>query len=189
MAEYAITITEKDILDAASYVNISTKESFTRAVAFLCLEPVEVQYDGEALPTMFRENKKLKAQYLMGVLATLLQKPFESEHLSTGEELTGCMAEAEYDQWASSHVMNQFERLKKTKDSEVVNKLFDLLYDYKAFELMLTGAIRDELEVRNDPFNRAMQWFSLTVADAAVKEAVGGELRDMLAKAKDDSNE
>jgi hypothetical protein len=187
MAEYAITITEKDIMDAGSYVNISTKEQYTRAVAYLCLEPVTVQVDdSETLPTMFRENKKIKAQYLMGMLATLLQRPFESEKLTTGEELTGCMAEADYDMWAGSHVMNQLERLKKTKDSELVNKLFDLLYDYKAFELMLTGAIRDELEVRNDPFNRAIQWFSLTAADAAVKEVIGGELRNMI---KGDSNE
>lgn len=190
MAEYAITITEQDIMDAVSYVDISSKEKYTRAVAFPCLEPVTVQYDdGNALPTMFRENKKIKAQYLMGLLATLLQRPFESETLSTGEELTGCMAEADYNLWASSHVMNQFERLKKTKNSEVVNKLFDLLYDYKAFELMLNGAIKDELEVRNDPLNRAAQWFSYTAADAAFKEAIGGELRNMISQAKGDTDE
>lgn len=173
MAEYAINITEKDILDASTYIGVSVKEQFVRAVAFLCLEPVEVQNDGDTYPLMFRENKKIKAQYLMGVLATLLKRPFESEKLKSGEELTGCMAEAEYDRWAQSHVMNQLERLKKAlKNSEAVNKLFDLLYEYKAFELMLTGAIKDELEVRNDVFNRAMQWFTLSAADAGVKEIV-----------------
>lgn len=175
MADYPITITEKDILGADSYIGISTKEVHTRAIAFACLEPVRVEMDddGNVLPTMFRENKKIKAQYLMGVLATLLKRPFESEKLKSGEELTGCMAEAEYDRWAQSHVMNQLERLKKAlKNSEAVNKLFDLLYEYKAIELMLTGAIKDELEVRNDPFNRAMQWFTLSAADAGVKEIV-----------------
>lgn len=189
MAEYAITITEQDILNAATYVGISTKENYVRAIAYICLEPVEVQYDGQALPTMFRENKKIKAQYLMGTLATLLQKGFESEHLTTGEELTGCMTEAEYDMWAGSHVMNQLERLKKGKNSEVVNRLFDLLYDYKAFEMMLTGAIKDELEVRNDPFNRAMEWFSLSAADAAVNEMVSGELRRIINNAKGETDE
>ena len=186
---YAITITEDDILNSASYVGIALKEQFTRAIAYLCLEPVNVEYDGQPLPTMFRENKKIKAQYLMGTLATLLQREYTTQKLASGEELSGCMDEAEYDDWASSHVMNQLERLKKTKNSEMVNKLFDMLYDYKAFEIMLNGAIKDELEARNDPLNRAMEWFSVSAADAAVKEAVSGELRDMITKAKDDSNE
>lgn len=185
MADYAVNITEQDVLDAVDYVEISVKEEFTRAIAFLCLEPVEVQNDGDALPTMFRENKKIKAQYLMGTLALMLRKGFDSQKLTTGEEMTGCMDEATYNAWASSHVMNQLERLKKCKNASVVNKLFDLLYDYKAIELMLTGAIRDELEVRNDPFNRAMQWFTLSAADAAVKEMVGGELREMLKQGKE----
>ena len=174
MADYPITITEKDILDASSYIGISTKEAFTRAIAFVCLEPVQVEVDddGNVLPTMFRENKKIKAQYMMGTLANLLGKRFESEKLQSGEELTGCMAETEYDLWAQSHVMNQLERLKKVKNTEVVNKLFDVLYEYKATEFMLTGAIKDELEIRNDPFNRAMQWFTLSAADAGVKEIV-----------------
>ena len=189
MAEYPINITEQDILDAASYIGISTKETFTRAIAFACLEPVNVQLDndGDTLPTMFRENKKIKAQYMMGTLATLLGKPFESEKLKSGEELTGCMSETEYDLWAQSHVMNQLERLKKVKNSEVVNKLFDVLYEYKAIELMLTGAIKDELEVRNDPFNRAMQWLTLSVADAGVKELVNIAMKQAVENEKGDS--
>lgn len=186
MADYAVKITEQDILNAASYITISVKEQFVRAIAFVCLEPVEVQNDDDVLPTMFRENKKIKAQYLMGTLALLLQKPFTPQKLTSGEELGGCMDEAEYDEWAASHVMNQLERLKKCKNSEVVNKLFDLLYEYKAIELMLTGAIRDELEVRNDIFNRAMQWFTLSAADAAVTEMVNSELKEVLKEAKGD---
>jgi hypothetical protein len=188
MAEYAINITEQDILNAAAYIDIGVKEEFTRAVAFACLEPVEVQNDGESLPTMFRENKKIKAQYLMGTLAILLQKPFEPQKLKSGEELSGCMSEADYNLWASSHVMNQLERLKKGKQGEVVNKLFDLLYDYKAIEMMLTGAIKDELEVRNDPFNRAMQFFSNSALQAAMDSMVDGELRKALDERKGEAD-
>ena len=188
MAEYAINITEQDIMDAVTYVGIGVKEEFTRAVAFMCLEPVEVQYEGAALPTMFRENKKIKAQYLMGTLATLQRKPFEVQKLRSGEELSGCMSEDEYNRWASSHVMNQLERMKKGKAGEVVNKLFDLLYDYKAFEMMLTGAIKDELEVRNDPFNRAMQFFSNSALQAAMDSLTDGELKKLLNDREGDSN-
>ena len=184
MADYPITITEQDILNAATYVPLSTKEKFTRAVAFLCCEPVEIRNDNDTFPMMFRENKKLKAQYLMGTLATLLGHSFSSEMLGESE-LTGCMAEAEYDAWASSHVMNQLERLKKGKNQAVVNRLFDLLYDYKAFEMMLNGAIRDELEERNDPFNRTMQWFTLSVADAGVRGLVGAAVKEAVAKGED----
>ena len=184
MAEYAIEITEQDILNAADYVDISVKESFTRAVAFICLEPVEVQNDNEPLPMMFRENKKIKAQYLMGTLAMLLQRSFTPQALKSGEILEGCMDEADYNLWASSHVMNQLERMKKSRDSKLVNKLFDMLYDYKAIELMLTGAIKDELEVRNDPFNRAMQYLSNASLQAALNSFTDGELKKLLEERK-----
>ena len=188
MADYAITITEQDVLNASSYIPISAKEKFTRAIAFLCLEPEEIKVDDTPLPVMFRENKKIKSQYLMGILAVLLGKGFTNEKLKpSGEEMGLCMEESEYDAWAASHVFNQLERLKKCKNAEVVNKLFDILYDYKAFEMMLTGAIRDELEARNDPINRALQWFTVSAADAAVKEMVGGELKDIIKNAKGDS--
>ena len=180
MADYAIEINEQDILNAASYIDIGVKESFTRAIAFLCLEPVEVQNDGETLPMMFRENKKIKAQYLMGTLAMLLQKSFTPQALKSGEVLEGCMDEADYNLWASSHVMNQLERMKKSRNGELVNKLFDVLYDYKAIEMMLTGAIKDELEVRNDPFNRAMQYFSNAALQSAINSFTDGELKKLL---------
>ena len=160
-------------MNSGSYIGIDVKERYARAVAQVCLEPVEVNTTDDSLPIMVRENRKLKAQYLMGTLATLLHRPYAAQKLANGDqEMTGCMDEAEYDAWAGSHVMNQLERLKKCKNSEVVNKLFDLLYEYKAIELLLNGAIRDELEVRNDPFNRAMEWFSVSAADAGVKTAV-----------------
>lgn len=187
MAEYPITITEQDVLNADTYIGIGIKEKFTRTVAVLCLEPVEVENDnGDILPTMVRENKKIKAQYLMGMLATLLHRDFATQRLKSGEELPMCMDEDDYDLWASSHVMNQLERLKKGKNSAAVNKLFDLLYDYKAFELMLTGAIRDELEVRNDLFNRAMRWFTLSVADAGVKDLVDVAMKQAVEERKTD---
>lgn len=191
MAEYAVTITEQDILNAETYVPISTKEVYSRNVASLCVEPVEIYNDeeGDTLPPMFRENKKLKAQYLMGTLAMLLKKPFTAQKLKSGEEMSGCMDEQEYDLWASCYVMNQLERMKKGKNSAAVNKLFDLLYEYKAIELMLSGAIRDELEERNDPFNRAMQWFTLTAADAGVKELVGMAVKEATQSLKEGSHE
>lgn len=192
MAEL-ITITEEDILGAQTYMPLAAKEMLTRAVAEFCIEPVEIKADEtETLPPMFRENRKLRHQFQMGILATLLHRDYamqkvKYQHSEDGEEhdLTWCMDEDEYDIWAESHVMNQLERLKKTKNSAVVNRLFDLLYDYKAIELMLTGAIRDALEEHNDLFNRAMQFFSVAATQAAMNSMVEGELRNLLKREED----
>lgn len=183
MAE-SITITIDDIKNAATYIDLTTKEELTRAIASMCIEPVEVKVDEtESLPTMFRENRKLRQQFQMGILASMLGRPYEQQPLRfAGSDethpLPWCMEEAEYDRWASSHVMNQLERLKKTADKALLNTIFDLLYDYKATELMLTGAIRDALEIRNDAFNRAMQYFFPSVVQTAMKSVVDGALRD-----------
>ena len=173
-----ITITINDVKNAATYMGLAIKEEMTRAIARMCIEPVEIKADeNESLPPMFRENRKLRQQFQMGILAAMLGKEYEQQAVriaGVDEEqlLPWCMDEAEYDRWAASHVMNQLERLKKAADKTALNTIFDLLYDYKAIEMMLTGAIRDELEAHNDPFNRAMQYFSV----AAVQSAMDGAL-------------
>ena len=76
--------------------------------------------------------------------------------------------------------MNQLERLKKAADKTALNTIFDLLYDYKAIEMMLTGAIRDELEAHNDPFNRAMQYFSVAAVQSAMDGALAVQFREFM---------
>ena len=183
MAGYKVVITEKDIENAVIYTALDGKEKLARNMARLCIEPVEVKADDDSpLPTMFRENRKLRHQFQMGVLAYLLGREYPTQMArivtkdgATETPLTMCMDEEAYDEWAGSHVMNQIERLKKTATKETVNKIFDFLYDYKAFEMMLSGSIRDELEILNDGFNRAMQYFSVQAVDAAIKTMVSGE--------------
>lgn len=184
MADERIEITAEDIKNAATYTPIQLKEVIARNIAALCIEPVEVDAgDGQMLPTMFRENRKLRQQYQMGILASLLGREFAVQKATirtdNGKEerdLAWCMDEDDFNKWAGSHVMNQLERLKKGKDSVVVNKVFDLLYDYKAIEMMLGGAIRDELEVHNDIFNRAMQYFSVAAVQSAMNSMMSSEL-------------
>ena len=53
---------------------------------------------------------------------------------------------------------------------------------------MLTGAIRDELEERNDVFNRTMQWFGLSAADAGVRELIGTVIREAAENGKVDAD-
>lgn len=192
MADERIEITAEDIRNAATYTPIQLKEVIARNVAALCIEPVEVDAgDGQVLPTMFRENRKLRQQYQMGILASLLGREFtvqkatiRTENGKEERELAWCMDEAEFNRWAESHVMNQLERLKKGKEPALVNKVFDLLYDYKAIEMMLGGAIRDELEVHNDVFNRAMQYFSVAAMQSAMNTMMDKELPKIMDELK-----
>lgn len=193
MAEkYEIVITPEDIAKATVYTDLEIKEILARGVAQLCVEPVEVvSEETEALPTMYRENRKLRAQFQMGILASLLGREYTQQtatvRTENGEEdrpLAWCMDGDDYRKWASSHVMNQLERLKKAKGADN-DRIFDFLYDYKAIEMMISGAIRDELEALNDPFNRAMRYLTLSVVDGAVKSAAGREMRELLKTAAD----
>ena len=54
--------------------------------------------------------------------------------------------------------------------------------------MMLTGAIKDELEVRNDPFIRAMQFFSIASLQAAMDSLADGELKKMLDERKSEAD-
>ena len=192
MAEYAIVITPEDIERATAYTDIAVKEALARGVAQLCVEPVNViSDDTEALPPMFRENRKLRAQFQMGILASLLGREYTQQSVIVrGEDsrekrpLAWCMDEDDYRKWASSHVMNQLERMKKAKGPDA-DRIFDFLYDYRAIEMMISGAIRDELEAQNDPFNRAMRFFTVSAVDGAVKGAMAKEIRDLLKNESD----
>lgn len=176
MAENTINLTAEDIDGAITYMPLAQKELLSRNIALFCLEPVEVKVGttggGEALPNRVRENRKLRQQYEMGLLAHYLQKPYPEQKViieHDEQELSFCMDEDEYDRWASSHIFNQLERLKKSKTSETANKVFDLLYDYKNLCGMLSWAIRDELDTRNDVFNRAAEYLVEMLAQDAMK--------------------
>lgn len=178
MAEYSVNITPEIVASAKSYVPVSEKQMVSRAVAFFCCEAV--QPDGgdsmaelPKLPLMVQENRKLRQQFQMGILADYLgaEYPFEVAEMTDPDgkkqesPLVHCMAEEEYDRWAASHVMNQMERLKKSKESGVADKVFDILYDYKNYENMISVAIRDYMDQMNNGFNRVAQYVSMFASE------------------------
>lgn len=191
-----IVITTEDIQRAESYMPVAMKEAAVRMMATLCIDEVAPgkERDGLPAPLFFRENRLHRQQFFMGVLAGYyLKKPYRMAKLrykdgkgeTRVEDLNYMMDTEELDIWAGSHVMNQLERIKKKRDG-CADKVYDLLYDLKGFENMLAGAIRDELERRNDPLRRMMELFGQAVsaealaalqknldgAKAAVKEAM-----------------
>lgn len=199
MAEYEIIITAEDIANAASYVPVAEKKRVSQGIAFFCCEAAaptapESLNGLPTLPFMVQEDRKLRQQFQMGLLADYLgiEYPVEVAVLpgAEGEDaeqpLTHCMAEEEYDRWAGSHVLNQLERLKKSKESGICDKVYDLLYDYKNYENMISVAIRDYMTIQNDPLNRAAEYiskFATEEATQAVMQALmqsKGELNEAL---------
>lgn len=174
----ALTITVDDVKQAASYLPAEKKLAMAELMVGLILEKQE-RNDGQsfAAPPVWRENRMKKQQFLMGVLATqYFGKSTELQVLryrgDDGEikdkPVPMFMSVDALNEWAGSHVMNQLERLKK-KHGEISDKLFDLLYDFRAFEQMLNGAIRDELEARNDPIDRISQVLTQQVSEEALR--------------------
>lgn len=173
-----IILTESDIEKASTYVPIDAKDRIARIVAAFCVEPTE---GADGIP-IYRENRKLRQMFLMGILAEMyLHRDYHLQKVQLGDngeeqDVRLLMLQAEYDEWAASHVINQLERLKKDKAKKVSNRVYDLLYDYKAFEGMIFGAVRDELEGRNDPLRRAATTL-FEVAPGIIKTTIA-ELRD-----------
>lgn len=111
-------------------------------------------------------------QFLMGILAEMyFGRSIKKQKVQIADEKgktvnreISCFMDADaYDEWAGSHVINQLERLKRSKTGlvphenateTVADKVFDILYDYRGFETMLAGAIRDLLAVKNDNCSR-----------------------------------
>ena len=174
-----VTITPEDIEKARTYMPIGHKAAVTELMAQLCVRYVENEAHGAdmQLPARAVEDRATRAQCLMGILAGwYFHKDFPTAGVSyRGEDgslvtkpIACCMDTATLDEWAGSHVINQLERLKKEK--KAANKVYDLLYDFRAFELMLNGAIRDELDKRNDPALRMSEMMAVQVSPEAMQQ-------------------
>ena len=110
MAEYEIVITAEDVKNASTYIPVAEKKSVCSAIAFFCSEAVAPEAGSSAaglpaLPFMVQEDRKLRQQFQMGLLADYLGREYPVEVAVLpgveGEEdetpLTHCMAEEEYD--------------------------------------------------------------------------------------------
>lgn len=173
---YSINLTEEDVLEAKTYTPIAHKEAMTRLMAQLCIERANEAEDTPWLGR-YRENRMRRQQFLMGVLAQwYLGKNIELSQWEAGEyasqTIPYCMSPAECDRWSGSHVLNQLERLKQSKEQGVKDQVYDLLSDFKLFENMLMGAIRDELERRNDSLGRVKELFEAELSPETLGEAL-----------------
>lgn len=177
----ATTISIKDVERAKSYIPASTKEYMARLMAKLIVRPLEndAGEDGKPLPPIRTEDRLRRAQCLNGVLAGwYFGANYENEKITIvdedgnrrEEELHFVMSVASLDEWLEGHPINQLERLKKEKS--IANKVYDILYDFRAFELMLNGTIHDEIEMANDPAIRIAEVLAVQTTPEQFKETL-----------------
>lgn len=187
----AIIITEADIRKARVYVPLALKETVSRLIGHLCIEPVANPKSTELqpMPNYYRENRMLRQQFMMGILAQCyLLKDYKRAEIGgftspdggkMSKPLNFCMDADDYDDWAGSHVINQLERMKKSKDRYAADNksytigdaVYDLLYDYKGFEKMILGAIQDELTMLNDPCDRLSSMMAMQTGPEVMETA------------------
>ena len=175
-----IILTAEDIKRADSYLPIEKKKAMAELMTTFCVEERKDPNDGKVLPLppQARENRMIRQMFLMGVLAEMyLHKKvryqtirYERDDEAVEKPIPLLMDADEYNDWAESAVLNQLERLKKKKD-DVADKIFDLLSDFRLFENMLLGAIRDEIAARNDPADRLAVILAMNSAPETIEAA------------------
>ena len=69
-----------------------------------------------------------------------------------------------YDNLASSNIINQLERLKKS-EKDVSNTIFDLMYDFKLLEQMVNSEIRDYVAQKNDVMIRLIKTLEIQMSE------------------------
>lgn len=193
----ATTITIEDVKKARSYMPVANKEAISRLMAKLIVRVVEndAAQSANPLPPMRVEDRIRRLQVLHGVLAGwYFGGEYEKERLqykdddgnTRDREIAMVMSMDALDKWLEGHPMNQLERLKKEK--QIANKVYDILYDFKAFELMLNGAIREEMDMENDPALRIAQVLSMQTTPDTMREIMKMAEDYKAAKAEGEEN-
>ena len=159
-------ITEEMIEKATRYLSLADKRAIVAVVAKNCLEAVDVTLDEIAqetaipLPQLYKEKCGAKQVYLMYYFLT------KYLHIDFPDDFD--FDEKVYDYYAGSHIFNQFERF-KSKDAEIKNKVFDILYDFKELKKMLDTEIFNLKESLNDGVERISSSISLLSTPENVK--------------------
>lgn len=150
-------ITDEMIRGASDYIPFDEKRTIAEDQAPACLVAVDKGTDEIAtetqlpIPQLYKEQCGTKQYFLMYYFLT------KYLHVKIAE--TGWTTE-EYDYYASSHIFNQLERF-KSKDAEIKNKVFDILYDYKQLKSMLEVEIYNLKETKNSALDRLQDSISL----------------------------
>ena len=142
-------LTEENIKNATTYIPLKLKSEMAKTYAEDCIEKVEVKYKDEILPPLYKENQHRRMLYGMLTLV--------GYYLNVIKEQDN-FRDVDYDEWNGTSLLNQLNRFKSSKDSEVRDKAYDILDDYREFYRMLGGEINALLSAKNDLIYRATQY-------------------------------
>lgn len=145
-------VTREMMEQARDYVPLREKEAWVAENAPKVFDRLSITSDNEAMPEMYMVNTGMKSRYLM----TALVKMYFGVGIEADRENEWLMTEAQYDEWAGSHVFNQLERWKR--DNGLKFKAYDIMYDYKDLEKRFSAQISSLLSVQNDSVIRNAQY-------------------------------
>lgn len=168
-------ITRDMIRNARTYLNIGAKQRLAEQIAGWVVQPVEMNQDDVfSIPPIYKENRALKNMLMMGILCKFyLQMEFDCDKIRFVDTEGNLIEEKPidyyptmeaFDDMASSAIMNQLERMKKY-DKEIINIIFDFMYDYKTLEQMVNAEIKDYLAQKNDVISRTVNMLELLVSE------------------------
>ena len=168
-------ITRDMIRNARTYLNIGAKQRLSEQIAGWVVQPVEMNQDDVfSIPPIYKENRALKNMLMMGILCKFyLQMEFDCDKIRFVDTEGNLIEEKPidyyptmeaFDDMASSAIMNQLERMKKC-DKEIINTIFDFMYDYKTLEQMVNAEIKDYLAQKNDVISRAVNMLELLISE------------------------
>lgn len=168
----SIVITKEIIERASDYIPLLQKTEMAEAIAQYCIarvkmERVDKSGNRHPLPDRYQERQLLTNLYLMGILAhEYLHIPYDGDNASKDDVpyYHLMMPLNTYDLYASSHVINQLEKLKADKDCK--DKVFNILYDYRKLQRMIYDEIAFASDHQND-----LVWRFLEVIEEGAKQA------------------
>lgn len=143
-------ITKEIIKNARDYLPLGNKELFAQVVAKKCVVPIvdeETLSKGIgdlAVPSSYREDYMTKQLCVMNL--------FLKYYLCVTEDDNAPFDAEKYDFYALSHIFNQLEKMKR--ETDVKDKVLDILADFKEFRKHIDNAIYQLLTEKNDTLGR-----------------------------------
>ena len=177
MVKKKIMLTSELLMSANDYEPLSVKALYAEAIAKECVRPTEPDETKEkangfaTAPDQAEENLVIKK---MRMLEFFLEKYLK---VKKGEKMSLEL----YDLYASSHIFNQLERMKKGSDNELKDKIFDIQSDYADFEKMVNTEIFNLKQKKNDSLDRFMASISM-VSDPENIQALSQKLTETATK-------
>ena len=170
--ESRFEVTREMMEKAQTYIPIAMKEFIASDVARACIKRTklihnhEIEEESEDNPygisPVYCESSSTKARVLMTILMVFYLEAWS-------DDTPMLCALDDYDKVASAHVLNQIERYKTT---DLREKAFDLISDYREMEKYLNSAIYSVLREVNDPIARLIEALGQMGSEEGLEKAL-----------------